>query len=159
MQSLFFKAAKLGDNKPLEQGVNSDNIDTPHEINGYTILCFACANNQVDTVRLLLEQGADVNLQTTRSRSSALMLAAQNGHEKVIDLLLTAPLIDFTLHNAEGNNALMLAVSMGHLPIVEKLINGSDLTHLNNNGDSVFHLGDKPSINDVLINHLPHTPH
>lgn len=155
MQSLFFKAAKLGHKETLKKGLNTENIDVQHDRSGYTLLCFACANNQIDVVKLLLANKAEVNTQTREFGYSALMLAILNGHESVVNLLLTQSQIDLTLMDYKGNNALMLAVTSGQTSMVEKLVHKSDVSHVNSEGNTVFHLSDKPEINDILVKYLP----
>lgn len=154
MQSLFFKAAKLGHKETLKRGLNTENIDIQHDTNGYTLLCFAAANNQGDIVELLLENKAEVNTQTKEFGYSPLMLAVLNEHESVVDLLLKQPQIDLSLMDYKGNNALMLAVTSGQTSMVEKLVHKSDVSHVNSEGNTVFHLSDKPEINDILVKYL-----
>ena len=63
---------------------------------GQTALMLASSHNRLQVVAMLLECGADVNLQD-EDGSSALMCACEHGHIDVVQLLLNHPLCDSTL--------------------------------------------------------------
>lgn len=63
---------------------------------GQTALMLAVSHGRLDTVRLLLEAGADVNIQD-EDGSTALMCAAEHGHLDIIKLLLAQPDCDVTV--------------------------------------------------------------
>ena len=153
----FFKAGSLGLNNILEEKITSINVNDKDNHKGYTVACYSAANNQLASLKLIVEQKkADVNIQAGESNMSPLMIAAQNGHEKITAYLLNVSNIKVNLIDANGLNALMHAVINNHSPIVKRLINCTDLAHNTNAGDSVFHLSsDNIDINNLLNEHLP----
>ena len=56
------------------------------------------------------------------------MLAAQQGHEKVVDRLLQHKKVGVNLRNYAGDTALMLAAYNGHERVVERLLQHEDIT-------------------------------
>jgi len=56
----------------------------------------AVSHGRLDTVRLLLEAGADINIQD-EDGSTALMCAAEHGHLEIVKLLLAQPDCDVTI--------------------------------------------------------------
>lgn len=147
----------LGLNNILEEKITSINVNDKDNHKGYTVACYSAANNQLASLKLIVEQKkADVNIQAGESNMSPLMIAAQNGHEKITAYLLNVSNIKVNLIDANGLNALMHAVINNHSPIVKRLINCTDLAHNTNAGDSVFHLSsDNIDINNLLNEHLP----
>lgn len=109
-----------------------------------------------DTAILENEMNADtINIQSEKGHKTALMYAAANGRKDAVELLLRVENINVNLCDTEGYNALMLAVMLGETEIVKMLIDQTDLTHVNNQGDDVFRMSENPEINDILKNHLP----
>ncbi|KAK5747553.1 hypothetical protein LTR17_000196 [Elasticomyces elasticus] len=89
-------------------------------------LYFACYGGLTDTVRVLLEQGADVNAHGG-SCGNALNAASLQGHEKIVQLLLdnraniddNRPSRDY---NKDYPNAIYIASRAGHEIIVRLLL-------------------------------------
>lgn len=73
----------------------------------------AASHGRVEISKILLECGAEVNLQDNDG-STALMCAAEHGHSEVISLLLSHPDCDPTLEDNDGSNALKIALVNGH---------------------------------------------
>lgn len=94
-------------------------VNVKTETNGYTALIWAAARGHQETVRLLLEAGASVNLQTVDGQT-ALMRASDNGHLEAIQLLLDAD-ADVHIETERGITALLLAELKNHTPVVELL--------------------------------------
>jgi ankyrin repeat protein len=69
----------------LEAGADINKADN----NGWTPLCIAAQNGNVEIVKLLLDSGANVN-KATKDGLTALSLAANYGHETCVKLLLDA---------------------------------------------------------------------
>ena len=63
-----------------------DEINVQDE-NGFSLMMWAAANNQLATVEWLLERGGDVNL-CGKQGENALLLASSNGHDRVVRCLL-----------------------------------------------------------------------
>src|SRR5262249_42810315 len=55
---------------------------------GATALSYACDRGSVEMVRLLIERGADVNVQDTFYRATPLTWAAGKGYVEIVNLLL-----------------------------------------------------------------------
>jgi len=70
----------------LENGGSFDMVD----VDGITALWIAATRNHVESVRLLLEKGADPNCQPSNKQKHAfpLYIAAQENHVEVCELLL-----------------------------------------------------------------------
>ncbi|CAG0912543.1 unnamed protein product [Notodromas monacha] len=67
-------------------------------------------------VKLLLEAGADLNIQDTDG-STALMCAAEHGHIDIVRYLLSQADCDATLLDMDGSSALQIALDAGHKDI------------------------------------------
>ena len=102
-------AAASGDEQAvaawLDEGGDVDARCT--EPNGETLLLAAAARGQDAMVRMLLQRGASVNLQTSLG-GTALMLAASLGHTTIVQELLDAK-ADASLQAKSGRTALMFA--------------------------------------------------
>ena len=83
---------------------------------GQTALMLAVSHGRVEVVRLLLQCGADVNVQDSDG-STALMCAAEHGHVQIVRLLLAQPDIDLHLRDNDGSTALSIAMEAGHKDI------------------------------------------
>ena len=80
---------------------------------GQTALMLAVSHGRLDTVRLLLAAGADVNIQDDDG-STALMCAAEHGHLAIVRQLLQWADTDAHLVDNDGSSALAIAVEAGH---------------------------------------------
>ena len=99
---------------------------------GSTALIVACnsetPNN--DLVRLLIQSGADISINSSKLLWTALMYAAYRGHTSIVQYLLDegAPV---NTQDVDGVTSLMLASSLGHSEVVRVLINyGADVNIL-----------------------------
>ncbi|XP_076353191.1 uncharacterized protein LOC143248591 isoform X2 [Tachypleus tridentatus] len=81
--------------------------------NGQTALMLAVSQNNVKVVEMLLEAGAEVNLQDNDG-STALMCAAEHGHRELVKLLLCHPDCDLYLTDRDGSTALSICMEAGH---------------------------------------------
>jgi len=73
----------------VESDVRLDLEDRVETIYEYTPLMLASQNGSTETVKLLLENGAKVNVET-RNGTTALHVASQNGHTEIVKLLFEA---------------------------------------------------------------------
>ena len=78
-------------------------------VSGLTLLMRAARYGHERVVELLLQHGADVNLQDSDG-ITALMFAARYGHERVVDLLIRHG-AELNLQDSVGGAALMWAAS------------------------------------------------
>lgn len=93
----------------------------------------AVSHGKLDSTRMLLECGADVNMQD-EDGSTALMCAAEHGHKDIVKLLLDHPDIDASIADCvrrnreshlwhyhtvfqDSSTALSIAVENGHRDI------------------------------------------
>ncbi|GJQ80579.1 hypothetical protein Trydic_g19983 [Trypoxylus dichotomus] len=127
-------------------------VDRKVNVNAYcgefTPLYTAAAANNVNIVRFLLENGADVNRGDSRTTGfTPLSVAVKYGHVDVVELLLEAKakadisrLLFLALVN--GSQLLYGAAKTGHLNIVDYLIQEKevDVNTTNKNGFSPFYI-------------------
>ncbi|CAG8216876.1 unnamed protein product, partial [Penicillium nalgiovense] len=105
------------------------------EINGRGLIdppiCRAVSHGHLDMVRLLVQQGArlNVNESTVATHDTALCIAARGGDLELVRELLRHGRIDFNLRNQWFEDPLMLAVRGGHFSIVDALVANPRLTH------------------------------
>jgi len=86
---------------------------------GATLLMAAAPGGQEATVRMLLQRGASVNLQSSFG-GTALMGAASNGHTMIVQALLDAK-ADASLQDTNDTTALMLAEHYKHAATAQLL--------------------------------------
>ena len=89
--------------------------------NETTALRFAAARGDAATVRTIIKEGIDVNIPNDEGRT-ALMLAAVEGDQRVVSLLLDTPGIDVNQQDSFGRTALREAVENKHTDIAEQLL-------------------------------------
>ena len=114
---------------------------TPASGDGGSALHLAASEGNTETVQLLLEKGADINMKD-KDENTALHLAAGYGQTETVQLLLEKG-AKINEMNDEGLTALHLAASQGHTSIVKKLLNHRD-ADINikggNDGSTPLHL-------------------
>ncbi|PQP85108.1 hypothetical protein C0Q44_11650 [Paenibacillus sp. PCH8] len=99
-----------------------------------TPLMAAVHGNKINTVRMLVDAGADINLQDARL-DNLLLYASAEGMYVMVELAIAAN-ADTSLTNRFGGTALIPAADRGHVEIVELLLTRSDVdvNHINNLG-------------------------
>ncbi len=89
----------------------------------------------LDTVKVLLDSKADVNVRDNFG-VTALLLAAQRGRADLVEVLLDKD-ADVNAKTKEGVTALMAAAEYGHTEIVKSLLDkGADVNITRNNGNN-----------------------
>merc|ERR1712223_1661553 len=98
-----------------------------------TPLMEAASGGFVDVGRVLLDKGADVNAPPVpSSRDTALTIAADKGHCRFVELLLSRG-AQVDVRNKKGNSSLWLAANCGHLDVVQLLHSaGADIDSQDN---------------------------
>ena len=87
-----------------------------------TPLMIAAMKDRSTSAELLLEAGADVNAASEAYGTTVLMMAAMNGYDEVVAVLLRhSPRLNE--RNKSGFSALMLAARGGHITVVQQLLN------------------------------------
>jgi ankyrin repeat protein len=117
-RSFFSTQVKNGNLKMmkllLEKGLEFD--DSFFTVELYN----TCFSGHVDVIEYLLQRGANINAQLGESKNSALMNAAESGHEEAVRTLLIHG-AELSLRNSHGETALDLANKYGHKAVVEIL--------------------------------------
>jgi ankyrin repeat protein len=85
-----------------------------------TALMYGSTGPFPETVKLLLEHGADPNLVDSNEHFSALMHAAAEGNLEVVKLLIAAG-ANPSLKDVDGDDAAVFAVQRGQTEVVEYL--------------------------------------
>ncbi|XP_039449298.1 uncharacterized protein LOC120428358 isoform X2 [Culex pipiens pallens] len=98
----------------------------------------AASGGYIEVGRVLLDKGDDVNVVPVHSsRDTAFTIAADKGHLKFVELLLSC-VAAVEVKNKKGKSQLWLAANGGHLAVVEVLCNaGEDIDPQ----DKIAHLG------------------
>ncbi|KAA0153563.1 hypothetical protein FNF29_02952 [Cafeteria roenbergensis] len=127
MASALWEAAKAGStaeaSRLLDAGAPVDWNNAAEY--GSTALVLAAERGHKDTVELLLDRGADIEVKD-RYGSTALVLAAERGHKDTVELLLDRG-ADIEVKDRYGSTALMFAAECGHKDTVELLLDrGAD---------------------------------
>lgn len=94
-----------------------------------TALFWAARMGFVSTVRMLLKYGADPNTHVLGSfcEHTPMMIAAQYGHQAVVECLLESRETDANMVGYGGRTALSFAASYGHLDVVQRLLVWPDI--------------------------------
>ncbi|HEY44850.1 MAG TPA: hypothetical protein G4O11_12795 [Anaerolineae bacterium] len=100
----------------VENGAEVDATDN----DGWTALLHACAEGYLESAKILIEHGANVNHANRTSRYTPLMAAANYGQLGVAKLLLENG-AEVNATNIEGHSALWMAVRFNH-PEVANLL-------------------------------------
>ncbi|MHB9130476.1 MAG: ankyrin repeat domain-containing protein [Armatimonadota bacterium] len=112
--------------------------DEPYGGGGVTALINAASHSQIDTVKLLIARGVDINGKDTEGWTS-LHWAAQNGDIDIVELLVTGG-ADVNSKANDDSTALNSAAAEGHADIVKLLMeNGADVSNRNDKGATPLH--------------------
>lgn len=81
-----------------------------------TALMLAVSHGNLDMVQILLDAGADINIQD-EDGSTALMCAAEHGKIDIVKLLLAQTDCDSSVQDVDGSTALKIALDAGYRDI------------------------------------------
>ncbi|NXI35314.1 RFXK protein, partial [Galbula dea] len=135
-----------------------ENLVNKADERGFTPLLWAAAFGEIETVRHLLEWGADPHV-LAKERESALALASMGGYTDIVILLLERN-VDINIYDWNGGTPLLYAVRGNHVKCVEALLaRGADLTTEADSGytpmDLAVALGyKKGKFQQVIENHI-----
>lgn len=119
------------------QAILNDKNYTIDEVNaqGETPLLIATHQNFIEIAKLLIDAGADINVQDHISDSPYLYAGAQ-GKTEILTYMLVKQVPDQQKVNRFGGNALIPAAEKGHLENVKLLLKDGriDIDHQNNYG-------------------------
>ncbi|XP_078524761.1 DNA-binding protein RFXANK isoform X1 [Lissotriton helveticus] len=149
--------AAQGELGQLKEYLNKDGglLDRPDE-RGFTPLMWASAFGEIETVRYLIELGANPRV-LAMERESAVSLASSGGFTDIVVLLLDKK-VDINIYDWNGGTPLLYAVRGNHVKCVEALLaRGADLTMEADSGytpmDLAVALGHK-KVQQVIENHI-----
>ena len=97
---------------------NGADVNSKDERDGYTLLIRASLYGQVDAVKLLLEYGANMDIQNNDG-NTAIMLASEAGNNDVVKLLLKNG-ADVSIKNNEGEDILDFAKNKETRKVIEE---------------------------------------
>ena len=124
-------------------------IDETNEFE-WTALMFAAQNNHGETVKLLIEKGADKNHKTRNFSETVIGVAAQNGANKAIDALLKKG-VDIEQKGGFGYTPLMTAIEANQVDTVLFLI--SDKVKVKANVNAQDEMGETPLMLAAALGH------
>jgi uncharacterized protein len=147
-----FEAASLGDVEQLRERLDADpSAATSFSADGFTALHFPAFFGGVESARLLLDRGAEVDAHGRGwMTGTPLNSAAAGRHADVARLLLDAG-ADPDARQASGWAPLHSAAHNGDLEIVEMLLmNGADPAATNDDGATVRLMAEESGNADVI---------
>jgi ankyrin repeat protein len=113
-------------------------IDGTNPENLFSALHYACYSGKYDIAHYLIENGADVNAESSED-FLPLYLASHHGHLDLVKLLVTSR-ATIDAPNFNGNTALFSAAANGFLKIVQYLYeNGAKVHVVDQDGDTPLH--------------------
>ena len=123
--------------------IRNINVNVNDDWNGMTPLHEAASNYNVEIVRLLLQNGADVNAKS-KGGYIPLHYAVIDGRTDIFDILhlLVENGADLEAQSSNGGRALHSAAYHGHLPFIQELISRYhvDINARTNDGDTALTL-------------------
>ncbi|PKL23462.1 MAG: hypothetical protein CVV47_14590 [Spirochaetae bacterium HGW-Spirochaetae-3] len=119
----FAQCVRDGDTKAAELFIESGFPPDIREKTGVPMLCLAARHKHLSIVELLLEHGADIDVQSDDRGYSPLMDAAQQGDGRLLRYLLDKG-ANTDLQSKDGQTAIVLAVGRSDADIVEALLSG-----------------------------------
>jgi len=117
--------------------INKSNVNKQNNI-GETALHSACNNEDVDLVKLLIDNNADPNIADYEKKLTPLIYSGVLGNVEIINILLTKD-INFNLQDYNGNTALHYAAIENYAEIINLLIDNTNLKLTNIKGKTVTH--------------------
>ena len=115
----------------------------------YTPLMYVSFDGSTELIKLLLDNGADVNAKN-ESGVTPIMIASINGYLDTVELLIDNG-ADVNAKNESGVTPIMIASNNGCLSTVELLIdNGANLYAKNNTGQTALDIAKEEGHTDVV---------
>ena len=105
--------------------------------NNTSLLLLSIEKNNYLSARLLIEKGADPNIQDDAGVSPLHWIARNNeqDYNKILDLIMNISGVKLNLRDIEGYTPLMRAVEFGREDVVAKLVNNGANLDIKNNYD------------------------
>jgi len=133
-----FKAAENGDLAAMQKLVVNELVDLRcKSIDNFTALHFACRKAHLEVVRCLLTSLKPLTVDAaTKSGWTPLMMASDQGHKPIVQLLLQYG-ANIHLKNDAGKSAIFLARERNHTEIAQMLTTASSNRTKKANGPSL----------------------
>lgn len=145
-RTLMMSAAYHGRNFLIEMflrlGLSLNSVDS----RGYTPLCHAIEGGQIQTVEMLLSsKKIKANLSHKfGAKHTPIMVAARNGQQEILNLLLTTTSIHPDTGDKKGQTALIQAAAYGHLVCTQLLVSQRANVHtMDRRGNTALSLAKK----------------
>ena len=134
MDEQLLQAAQQGETDTVASLIQDNANSNAQDSEGRTALMIAVYNNDAATTKVLLDAGADVDLQDNM-KNNPFLYAGAEGYLEILKLTIAAN-ADPTITNRYGGTALIPAAERGHLDVIEELLNETkvDINHVNNLG-------------------------
>lgn len=97
----------------MKQLIGTGDVNARFSHDGQTALMLAASSGSLELVNILIECGADVNLQN-KDGSTALMFACENRNIEIVKRLLEVPGCNAGLEDNDRKTALKIATEAGH---------------------------------------------
>lgn len=149
----IFAAARANDTIQIaayiKQGIDINQANPK----GFTPLILAVYNNNKETVKWLISEGAKVDAQDM-SGNTALMGATFKGYVDMVDLLIKEGRANVNQVNANGASALIFAATFGQADIVNKLLEAGANKEIKDNRGKTAKDHAVMQENEIIINIL-----
>lgn len=139
MATGFQSACKFSSPEIIRKMLHQTSHQSPY--NGLGLAGLACGNNaKFGALSLLISQGCDPNEEYGANRMTPLMIAAQNGREHELGILLESG-ASISSRDCSGMNALHMAVAHGHDNMTRMLLDeGHDVNSRDGAGMTALHV-------------------
>jgi len=140
-QKQFMIAAISNSIEELKELIN-DGIDinwADTEGHKMTALMYACFNDHIDVVKLLIKHKVNMSIKRNYDGKTALMYAVQEGHYKITKLLIEND-CDIFSKCLDGKSALNIGLLLNHEEIIELLLFHYPTDYKFKDGKSLLHL-------------------
>jgi ankyrin repeat protein len=128
-------------------GANLDWQDTA----GWTALHFCASRNHPEIARMLIDAGADLNIQDTDDDWTALHWCAIHNHPEIAKMLIDAG-ADLNIQDTDGSTALHYCADQNHPELLRMLISaGADKTIPTNDGKLPYELAKTQEMKNILM--------
>lgn len=133
----LMRAAETGNLPALEKFVGHTWIEFSDE-QGYTALMHAILAGQLESVKFLVEHGANVNMRNSFNGDSTLMYAATQGNPDIVNYLISQH-VQIEFRNTQNETALIKAAAAGNASIALTLLDhGAHFNRCTNAGLNAY---------------------
>ena len=130
-------------------------LDKPDQ-QGFPWIVQSARDGDEQMIQRLLSSGADIEALNTSTERCALSEAALQGHERVVDLLISEGCL-LESKDADGNTALHYAARKGNLAVAKSLVQGgASVSSVGPQGQTPLHLAMKALHQNVVMLLIQH---